>query len=325
MLTLVLPLAVSRKRLGLYRFIKRLQQQTRWQIYTRVLPVVFLAVMLVGAFGWFVFTRYAMDKLIEHDRQEAAFLMDNLRQTALVKTMELEARKADILLAAVEVSQSTAGTAGRDWATGLLKQEHLAGVALISKQSGVAWDQADGLMHSLCLVDSLSGPVNDSRLLTWLKSHRDYFGEDFKAGRWSGANKPGAAVLADNNPWHPTYIFPPILIEEVRGGSQVSAVSELAALLPVLVREEGGLTEGICHTVYFLSLDRMLEDLLGVAGLVSAPVDWWCVVNHQGRVIAAANGMPTVGSLLRNEHSAVGHGPFAVVSGADLVGDRSLG
>jgi len=324
MLTVISPVDVSRERYGLRHLFERLRQQTRWQINARVLPVVFLAVMLVGAFGWLVFTRYTTGNLVDQDSQEVTFLMDNLRQKALVETMGLEARKALVDVAADSDKHPDDETMCRDWTSDMIRVENLVGMARVGLEQG---DEHDNPSHlqSLCFVDSLSGPVNDSRMHTWFEANHEYFCREFQSTGWSGVHVLDAPVLAYDNPWHSIYVFPPVLIEEVRGGSQASAVGELAALLPVLVRDEQDKTTPIFHTVYFLSLNRMLAELLGSEGLVSAPDTWWCVLNHQGRVIAAAESVPTVGSLLQNQHRTANRGPFAVASGEELLGDWSLG
>ncbi len=291
----------------------------------RVLPVVFFAVTLVGAFGWIVFTRYATEKLIQHDSEEVAFLVDLLRQKTLLETMALEARKADIAANDEGDDQLEDEAPAAKWSTDLLTDKYLVGVALVGSDRQAKKENAQQQLHSLSMVDSLRGPVNISRLATWFNSNRDYFSGDFQPSNWSGLRSPGAPVLANDSPWHPTYVFPPVLIEEVSGLSQASAGGNLAALLPVLVRGEDEQEDGFNNTIYFLSLDHMLMDLLGEKGLVSESGTWWCVVNYQGRVIDAANGAPTVGSLLENQHRSHAEGPFSVVTGAELVGDWELG
>ena len=309
------------------QFIKRLQRQTRWQIYVRVLPVVFLAVMLVGAFGWVVFTRYAINKLVEHDAVEVTFLIENLRQKALVEAMGLQARKAEVCIDS-ETNPSSCNSdtkACQEWAVDLLKVDYLVGVAQIGNAPTGDNPDANCQLESLCFVDSLSGPVNASRLLAWFEGNREYFSSGFRPDKWSGAHTSGAPVRAYDDPWHATYVFPPVLIEEVTSGSQASAVGELAALLPVLVREKAEVFGTHNHAIYFLSLNGMLTDLLGSDGLVTESGMWWTVVNHQGRVIAAADGVPTVGSLLKNQHRTADQGPFAIETGAELIGDWHLG
>ncbi len=306
------------------RFCKRIRHQTRWQVYARVLPVVFLGVLLVGAFGWLVFTRYATDSLVEHDREEVAFLMDNLLQKTLVETLGLAARKADVVFEAAEEPGDADGPVADNWAADLLRDEYLAGAALVAPNMDPDVSLADFSMQSLSFVDSLAGPVNVTRLHAWFADNREYFRQGLDIDSRGGLHAVGAPVLADDNPWHPTVIFPPILIEEVQDGSQGSAGGDLLALLPVLVHEEEEGRE-LFHTVYFLSLNRMLTDLMGEEGLVTEIGTWWCVVNHQGRVIASADGSPTVGSLLENQHVTGTTGPLTTMSGADLVGSWRLG
>ncbi len=292
-----------------------------------ILPVVFLAVILVGAFGWVVFTRYAVSNLVENDSKEVAFLMENLRQKALVETMGLHARKGEIRAenAAATGTGRSEARACREWTSELLSVDFLAGVAQVGNTSPSGEQPASCKLETLCFVDSLSGPINASRLLTWFEGNREYFKSGFRFSPAQGAPSPGAPAMTYADPWHATYVFPPVLIEEFRNGSQASAGGDLAALLPVLVREETEHEQAHSHTVYFLSLNRMLTAMLGTEGPVDESDSWWSVVNHQGRVIAASGRVPTVGSLLQNQHRTADHGPFAVVSGEDLVGNWALG
>lgn len=318
------PSAAGTGRLGLSRFIKRLHQQTRWHVYVRVLPVVFVAVMLVGAFGWLVFTRYATDKLGDYERQEVAFLVENLRQKTLVETMGLDARKSDLMRGQAPTLVSGDGFDCPDWMSDMLQFDHLAGMALVGTDSEDALADSARHLLSLCVVDSLSGPINESRLEIWFASNDRYFDSEVPVDGRPGKPVPEAPVLAHRSPWHATYVFPPVLIEEVRGGSQVSAGGDLAALLPVLVRTEQSdeAAKGAAfHTVYFLSLNKMLAETLAEHRLGGEHGVWWCIVNHQGRVIASDDNIPVVGSSLQNQHRTATHGPFAVASGAEIAGD----
>lgn len=296
--------------------MQKLRKQTRWQVYARVLPVVFFAVILVGTFGAISFTSYESKLLVANERKESMFLLESLRQKALIETMSLEARKGDLVFGAAPVPD---WPAYEDWASELLQVKSLVGVALVGLSADFERDFSQ--LKYLSFVDSLSGPVNDSRLHTWFSDH----GEDMQDG-FSSQLSP---VLAYDNPWHPTYVFSPILIEEVRGKSQASAGGELAALLPVMVRQprtaEISSAQPALGVVYFLSLNQMLHEVLYDSELTVASDTWWSIVDSHGRVIASADGVLTVGSLLENQHRVTGEGPFAVASGSDIVRHWQLG
>lgn len=314
MLTRVFAPVVGQERLNLRQTIKRLQQQTRWQVYALVLPVVFLAVIVVGGFGWYVFTRHATENLAQHAYEEAAFFVGHLRGKVLVETMGLEARKRDI---------ARPDSLDSGWMTDLLRDDFLVGVALVGVDLAPGASGSDWRLHSMSFVDSLSGPVNHRRLETWFDSYGKNFDQNLRHTEGGLATPGGTPVLAYDDIWHPTYVFPPILIEEVHEGSQASAGGDLAALLPVLVYEADN--DELYHTIYFLSLNHMLAEMWSEGGLIPGHEVWWCVVNYQGRVIDTAANVPTVGSLLKNQHLAAGQGPFDVCSGAELVGDWSMG
>jgi len=298
----------------LHDIIQRLRKQTRWQVYVRVLPVVFFAVISVGTFGTIAFTGYQSKHLVANERNESTFLLETLRQKAIIETLSLEARKGDLVLGA---RSSAEFAACENWSAELLKMKYLVGVALV----GASTEPQQRNIEYLSFVDSLSGPVNQSRLQAWFASHpRDLQNADLT---------DHSPVMAYDSPWHPIYIFPPVLIEEVRGQSQVSAGGDLAALLPVMVRRtesaNGSESQQSLDVVYFLSLNKMMMDVLTDPELALAGDNWWSLVDRNGRVIDTADGVLTVGSLLENQHRVSGEGPFAVVSGSDLVGHWRLG
>ena len=85
---------------GLRNIIQRLRKQTRWQVYVRVLPVVFFAVILVGTFGTIAFTGYESAQLVANERNESTYLLETLRQKAIIETLSFEARRSDLMLGA---------------------------------------------------------------------------------------------------------------------------------------------------------------------------------------------------------------------------------
>ena len=279
------------ERFGLRHIIERLRTQTRWQVYARVLPVVFLAVVLVGAFGWMIFTRYAIDKLETHHAAEVTYLLDSLRREALVETMSLEARKADAAADWTEATIADGMAACRGWAADMAAAGALHGVALLPV------DGISGPEPAVCLASELNCPQNKSRMEVWI---------DHSASLAPGWGLAQCAIES----WHPTTILPPLMLQSESGLPM--------AVLPVRVRENAD-DPAAYDTVYFLNLDYLMQSLVGEIGPLADRTAWWCVVDRSGQVVAAAPDAAVVGTVLADQVRDPRRGPFAVVSGRDLV------
>jgi len=158
--------------------LTRLSYRTRWQIFARVLPVMFLAVLSIGAISWVVFTHHATATAKKIQNREVVSLLDNLR--------------AD----------------GAHLVEDLLQMELLDGVALA--RSWAAEGEVPGFFS---LVDSLSTEGNQITVSSWLRKYSHCFQPGFRPGSWSRVRVSDAPVLVDSNPGHPIYLFPPLLLE----------------------------------------------------------------------------------------------------------------
>ena len=269
--------------------LTRLSYRTRWQIFARVLPVMFLAVLSIGAISWVVFTHHATATAKKIQNREVVSLLDNLRRRASLEAMAVEVRQNDFL--------SRGGRAdGAHLVEDLLQMELLDGVALARP-----WAAEGEVPGFFSLVDSLSTEGNQITVSDWLQKYSHCFQPGFRPGSWSKVRVSDAPVLVDSNPGHPIYLFPPLLLE-------TSSESRLA-LLPVMVRDERGEVR-TGHPVYFLDLRALVRDF--------QPSGWWCVLDADGTVMVSATGSVEAGARLADRPRDDNGGVFGVAAGSEL-------
>jgi signal transduction histidine kinase len=269
--------------------LHRLSKRTRWQIYARVLPVMFLAVISIGVISWVVFTHHATGTAEKIQKQEVGSLLDNLRRRASLEAMAVEVRQNDFL--------ARGGRAdGAHLVEDLLQMELLDGVAL--GRPYAAEGETPGVFS---LVDSLANEANEATVTAWLQKYSHCFQSGFRSGSWSKVRVSDAPVLVDSNPGHPVYLFPPLLL-------QAPGESRLA-LLPVMVRDERREVRA-GHPVYFLDLRALVRDF--------QPSGWWCVLDGEGTVMVSATGSVEAGAKLAGRPRGENGGVFGVAGGAEL-------
>ncbi len=269
--------------------LNRLSYRTRWQIFARVLPVMFLAVLSIGAISWVVFTHHATGTAKKIQNREVVSLLDNLRRRASLEAMAVEVRQNDFL--------SRGGRAdGAHLVEDLLQMELLDGVALARP-----WAAEGEVPGFFSLVDSLSTEGNQITVSSWLRKYSHCFQPGFRPGSWSRVRVSDAPVLVDSNPGHPIYLFPPLLLE--------TSGESLLALLPVMVRDERGEVR-TGHPVYFLDLRALVRDF--------QPSGWWCVLDGDGTVMVSATGSVEAGAKLADRPRDDNGGVFGVAAGSEL-------
>ena len=183
------------------QIIHRLSSRTRWQIFARVLPVMFLAVLSIGAISWMVFTHHATRTAQDIEKREIISLLENLRRRASLEAMAVEVRQNDFLARGGRSD-------GTHLVEDLLEMELLDGVALGRPQVGeVEWP------GNFSLVDSLATEANKASVAAWMKKYNHCFEPGFRSGSWTKVRVSDAPVLVDSNPGHPVYLFPPLLLE----------------------------------------------------------------------------------------------------------------
>ena len=88
------------------RFWSKLNGQIRYQVYLRVLPVVALAVLLLGIFGWALYTDRATKDAVRLQKQELESLLTTLRYRAGRKGEWREAVTRDLSLGGLSIADT---------------------------------------------------------------------------------------------------------------------------------------------------------------------------------------------------------------------------
>ncbi len=173
---------------------------TRHQIYLRVLPVLFISVMVLGFCSWMLFENKTLETASHHQKQELSQLATRLRFQVGRLAMSAELRKSE--LGGDDTKIVGKGSAGL---------ELLSATILVDPSSP---EQIDLLM-----TQDLDTPINRQILERWYQTN--------KADLISPENSESSTVL-ESDPWHDVLIFPPVFLSH-------GSLSE--TLLPLLVRQ----------------------------------------------------------------------------------------
>ena len=142
------------------RFWNKLNGRIRYQVYLRVLPVVVLAVLLVGVFGWVQYTDRTTQAAIKLQKQELESLLTALRYRAGMMAMSVESRKAEFRGRAGREDLPPDQCCAEPWVQDLLQSPLVAGVVQLPRAAG-----QDGWRPHLCMVDSLSDAATLATLI----------------------------------------------------------------------------------------------------------------------------------------------------------------
>lgn len=301
----------------MHRYWKRLGYYTHTQVFLRVIPVVFVTVVAVGAFSCVVFVSNLVDRVAAHHRQELAAFSGNLRHRASLEAMTIESWK--------EKSWNRFD-AGAGWTPHELARartlwvEQITGFPLVS--AAVLASNAHAGQEPVlrtAFVDSLDNVPNRQIVARWVADHSSLMEPTLDLRSWGRVHRPGELVAVDADLFHSTYLLPPVLLQ-VSGRDLVrSGGASRRALLPVLVRERqpaqpqsrrSPAAAGLTHGVYFLDLRALVREV---------PLDdWWCALGGDDLVMGSRSGVPFAGIHLQDQPELQSAGIFEAISGADL-------
>lgn len=306
-------------------FWKRLNYFTHTRVFLRVIPVVFVTVLAVGAFSLAVFLGNLNEQSALHHQNEMDVFESSLRHRASLEAMTIESWK--------EKSWSRIG-GGPGWAPEQLeiaRQSWLEHVTEFPLVGAAALVSAQGTSTSpqvrRAFRDSLNNVANHRILDAWLEGHRDLLLPNLDLASWCRTHRPEELLRIDGDLFHTTYLLPPVLVQVSEVGASRAGRSSRHALLPVLVRNrrQGGRSdpmpgaesdrapawsEASTHGVFFLDLNALVQEL---------PLqDWWCALGQDGLVLGSRTGMPYAGIHLCDQPELNQVGIFDELSGADL-------
>ena len=296
---------------------KKLNSRVRYQVYLRVLPVVVLAVLLVGGFGWDLYMQQATESAVKLQKQELESFLTTLRYRAGMMAMSVESRKTEFMAHAAGTELESQPVCGRSWVADLLQSSLVAGVVLIGN------NQQDGeLRPAFCMVDSLSGETTQGVIEAWGIEQQRMF-ESCKGVAGEGLfHLRSAPAFVTSDPWHSVLFFKPFLVPGT------DPMSEMTALLPVIIRGEYGLSGDLgqeipqevwtgkqcerddVHIIFFMDLKSLFHDF--------HQSRWLCILDDEGRVLASSLEDLSPGMLLADQPRKE-EGVLATVAGHELV------
>lgn len=296
---------------------KRLSYYTHTQVFLRVIPVVFVTVLAVGAFSWVVFFSNLVERASAHHRQELTAFAGNLRHRASLEAMTIESWK--------EKSWNRFD-AGAGWTPQQLAGarnlwvEQITGFPLVGAAVLASNPNPDGepvVRTAFC--DSLDNAANRQIVARWVANHAELLGADLDLREWGRVHRPEELIAVDADLFHATYLLSPMLLQV--SGTDLARVGGASrrALLPVLVRERSVEAaaksrspsfESATHGVYFMDLQALVREV---------PLeDWWCVLGADDLVMGSQSNVPLAGIRLRDQPELQSVGIFDAISGADL-------
>ncbi len=223
---------------------------TRHQFYLRVLPVLFVSVMVLGFCSWMLFEHRTLAAASEHQKQELNQLATRLRFQVGRLAMSAELRKSEICtdLSALEIGRS------------IIELDQVSATMQVNPSSP--------RLPGLVMASALDSEKNRQTLERWYQTKIDPWllqNDGANTARPTASENP---TILESDPWHEVLLFSPIFL------SQGSA-SETH--LPLLVRNKSTITQSKSQTLLLVNLGQLLSD---------APTpDWLCLIDTQGRIL----------------------------------------
>ena len=277
---------------------KRHKLLIRHQVYIRVLPVVFGAVLAVGLFSWILFDRQATKAAIGYQQQEVSSLGEAMRHR-----LTLEA-----LTVALDTAAKAAPTGTADRRCPLLERHHHHGVPddlVAGCGAMIEATEPAGQMHRIHWRNRNDAAAMQVALRPWFQQNRYYFTSAFGPASWPGVRAPGTPIdLYDDDQRH-IFVFPPISVPAADGAMRAEARTaglDGHVLVPVLIRSKTAAT----HRILMMDLRVLLEEFWSDGT--------WCALSESGDVLLLSSRFVAAG-LAQN--------PDAVASGR--TNDRSAG
>ena len=303
----------------------RLNYRIRNRLYWHSLPVFLLAIGVIGAFSWIMFTHHVTKTMLNYQRQELAANIQGLCARAASEAMSLETQKGGLL----EVGIAGRQRPGQDhciiWPTDLLDTDLVRGLVFLEGDE----PRADRpLLISFADSDSIVHFENHRMIDQWLLENQGHFWPGGQGPADENGDAVGLPVEIAQYRWHRLLVFAPVLLKTAGRAQPGPAEASLVPLLPILVQEDGGPSawhgggqeagsggefQPRFQAVYFLDLQMLLQ--------ASPPDDWWCALDPQGRILAGSDVNFRPGQDIDGGAPAAGPGPLAELGGKNAGHD----
>ena len=236
---------------------KRLNFLLKNQVYMRVLPVVFGAVLLVGLLSWVVFDRQATRAALAHQQQELQMLTEAVGHRLIREALAWE----------------------------LVRDENDDGDALLVGAGAIpALEPAEAPRPPRWLHGDRRDLARAERIVArWQMENRDHLSADFAPASWRGVRAPGRPVSLYGDGARQVYVFAPLAPDG--GGDGPAALQRGRLWAPVLIRR----TDGPEHALLLVDLRALLDELDSGGA--------WCLLTEEGDLQAASPAFAAAGLL----------------------------
>lgn len=222
---------------------------TRHQIYLRVLPVLFVSVMVLGFCSWMLFEHRTLQAASDYQKQELGQLATRLRFQVGRLALSAELRKSELRGRPEETVGQ--GIAALDQVTATIQVN----------------PDAPGLPR-LALTTNLDTENNRKILERWYQTNLVPWVLGNENHQSSAAGTMSSPMVLESDPWHQILLFPPVFL---------SSGSASETHLPLLVRHNSESTPGETQMLLFVDLGKLITD---------APLpEWVCLVDSEGRIL----------------------------------------
>jgi len=275
----------------------------RYQVYLRVLPVLFLAVFALGAFSWTVFTRWTLNSALEYQQKDLSTFVVQLQNRAAVAAMSAETHRSSLVFH--DHSGNWSGHGDK-----LLQVPLVRGVLSI----GPAGSQKARETNSH-LANFLSLEKNHRQIDKWWQARSFFTVEKYEEETWAKASAISSSLMLNGDLSHKTRIFSPILLDQITAEN----VSLQTTVLPVLVWDDckgrGDLlssSKSRAHgAVYFL-------DLAGLTDKIPTS-SWFTILNDVGQVLVSSSAGLPAGSFIQDHAGGSANSLLSVANGNELA------
>ncbi len=298
-------------------FWNRFNFRIKHQLYLRILPVVAVSVLAVGAFSGRLLTSRAERTYQQQESLENINALRRVVERISVQALLAEVQRDDRLMPLMReaVPGTHRGTAER-FLNGMLCREAVRGAAIVS----VGADGRAAFVAAAFDTD-LAVSANSDSLKAWISNAWSGLAAAGWSDLWAGTGWSGGPRTVDIDRAHSLWIFDPLLLARGADGAEgadmvLPTVVFEGALVPDDWGEASHAGRARMHVVLMLDIPSLLGDWFaeGPSGELQ-PGEFQAAVDERGRLLCA--NVDTLAAGL--DLTAPGPGIFRRVRGEDLT------
>ena len=295
-------------------FWNRFNFRIKHQLYLRILPVVAVSVLSVGAFSGRLLTSRAERTYLQQESLENTNALRRVTERISVQALLAEVQRDDRLMPLMrEAAPGTHRATAERFLGGMLRREAVRGAAIVS----VGVNGRAALVAAVFDTD-LAVSANADSLKAWI----DDAWSGLASAAWTdlqvGTSWARGPCTVDIDRAHSLWIFDPLPLARGAGGADMvlpTVVFE-GALVPEDWGEVSHAGRARMHVVLMLDIPSLLGDWFaeGTSGELQ-PGEFQAAVDERGRLLCASADTLVAGLDL----TVPGSGVFRRVRGEDLT------